>query len=238
MEEKLIEKYHIIVVDDDKKLRSLLVDFVGKQDSYLASWAKDADEAYKIASNISVDLMILDVMMPGMNGFEFVKKLRKEGFDFPILMLSALGDSNNKIEGLKLGADDYLSKPFSSEELLLRIKNILSRVYIREKKQKYNDDNKFSFGDGFEFNFSKGFLTKYGEVIDLSSSEVKLLKIFINNTGKELSRDDLADQLGLEENYRAVDVQVTRLRKKIEENPKNPNFILTIRNKGYKFISY
>lgn len=232
------KRYHILVVDDDHKLRDLIASFLKNNEDYIVSCVQDAQEAIKVVSRISIDIMILDAMMPGMDGFELVKKLRDDEYNFPILMLSALGEVESKIKGLEAGADDYLSKPFSPDELLLRIKNILTRVYKRVEKNSYNDNEKYVFGEEFEFDFSRNSLMKADKSIDLSYSEGVLLSFLIKNKDKDLSREELAEALNLSESLRAVDVQITRLRKKIEINPKKPNFILTVRNKGYKFISY
>jgi two-component system phosphate regulon response regulator OmpR len=232
------KRYHVLVVDDDEKLRGLLTSFIKDNDDYLVSCVKDADEALRVVSKISIDIMILDAMMRGMDGFDLVKELRSKNYNFPILMLSALDEVESKIKGLEAGADDYLAKPFSPDELLLRIKNILTRVYKRVETKSYNDSDKYIFGEEFEFDFSRNSLVKADKAISLSYSEGVLLSFLINHRDEVLTREQLAEALNLSESLRAVDVQITRLRKKIEINPKKPNFILTVRNKGYKFISF
>ncbi len=217
-------KYHLLVIDDDRRLRDLLKRFLREND-FLISTAQDAQEAWKKLEFFLFDLIILDVMMPGENGLQFLEKLRGKS-KIPTLFLSAKWETEDRIEGLEKGADDYLSKPFEPKELLLRIQSILRRIERKHIKKEY------VLGDCL-FNREREILTKNGELINLTSTELSLLKILLDQEGQPIQREDLIDRLSVVINPRSVDVQITRLRRKIERDPKNPHYLLTIRNEGY-----
>ncbi len=219
---------NILIVDDDKRLRELLKDYLTekKLKIYLS---EDFSEAKEILSYIVFDLIILDRMMPSGDGIgliEFIKKLSNT----PVIMLTAMGENKDKIDGLKIGADDYLSKPFEPEELFLRIKKLLN-LFENLKNNKI----KISFGE-FTFDTSNFVLQKNDRLIYLTEGENNLLLKLINKKNDIVLREELADQEFDETELRKVDVQVTRLRQKIEINAKQPQFIKTIRGKGYKLI--
>jgi two-component system phosphate regulon response regulator OmpR len=219
---------HLLIVDDDRRLRDLLVKFLRDQ-NFLITAAKDAKEAWEKLDIFLYDLMILDVMMPGETGFEFATRLRDGGHppqkDLPILFLTAMGESDSRIEGLERGGDDYLVKPFEPRELILRIKNILKRT------QK-NDSSIVSIGP-YDFDLQKGQLSKENINIPLTTQECELLKILAIKPGIPHSRESLATLLGEGLSERSIDVQITRLRKKIEQDPKYPRLLQTVRNQGY-----
>ena len=221
-------KENILIVDDDKRLRELLKDYLREKnlEIYLS---EDYDEAKDILSIAIFDLIILDRMMPSGDGIELIEFIKKLS-NTPVIMLTAMGDDNHKIDGLKIGADDYLSKPFEPEELFLRIKNLLD-LFENLKKKKI----KISFGE-FTFDTSNLKLQKNDRLIYLTEGENNLLVKLINKRNDIVLREELADQEFDETELRKVDVQVTRLRQKIETNAKQPQFIKTIRGKGYKLI--
>ena len=222
----------ILVVDDDRKLRSLLLDFLTQQ-NLKATSTESAESAYKLIIENNYSLLILDVMMQGMSGYELAKKLRQENINIPILMLTAKGDVEERIIGLESGADDYLPKPFEPRELYLRIIKLLNRP---SNSIKTSNQYLIKFGE-FEFNLENNLLTKNSTRIPLSSSEAELLAIFCQNINIPIERIELSKRFnGISE--RSVDVQVTRLRKKIELDPKVPLFIQTSRGKGYVFRTY
>jgi two-component system phosphate regulon response regulator OmpR len=215
---------HILVVDDDTRIRDLLSKFL-QDKGYFVSVAQDAKEARRQLELFSFDLLILDVMMPGESGVELTRYIRQSS-DVPILMLTAMGDVEDRISGLKSGADDYLPKPFEPMELLLRIERVLERVYKQKRSLEV-----VRFGQ-LEFNSRTGDLTDSGEVVALTSNEAKLLKLLSQSLGKPISREQLAQECG-GVNERTVDVQITRLRNKLEQDPKQPLFLKTIRGQGY-----
>lgn len=217
-------KEHILIVDDDKRLRELLEKFLVGE-GFKISTAANASEARDIVEKQGDDLalLVVDVMMPGESGFDLTAGL-KHVIETPVLMLTAMGEVEDRIKGLESGADDYLCKPFDPRELLLRIENLL-------KRSKKPGSKKVSF-DNYQFNLETGDLSKDGNYIKLTSAELKLLTIFASNINKSVSRETLSAELnGISE--RSVDVQVTRLRKKIEKDPKNPEFLITSRSHGY-----
>ena len=225
----MCKKYkHILVVDDDNKIRTLISEFIQKS-GFVVSVACDPVEARNLMGLFNFDLIVVDVMMPREDGITFVKRLRASGINLPVLMLTALGEVENRITGLKAGVDDYLPKPFDPQELLLRINSILRRSISDNTT---NDNFVFGF---FLYNFSRHELKENNKIIYLTECEINLLEYFISNRQKQLSRDEIASAVGLSCNLRGVDVLVTRLRKKIEKN--NNKFILTLRNIGYKFVS-
>ena len=220
-------KKRVLVIDDDTRLRNLLGKFL-QENNFEVQLAGDTSQARDLLQDQDFDLLIVDVMMRGETGFEFTKSFR-ENNDTPIIILTARGDVDDRIEGLQSGAQDYLSKPFEPKELLLRIQNIIKSSSTSSSTA--NLAEIYKFGD-FSFNFSKKSLQKNTQFIHLTDSEKNILDILCRNSNKPISRDDLAKQCG-DLDPRSIDVQITRLRKKIEENPKQPQFVQTIRNQGY-----
>lgn len=224
-------KKHILVVDDDTRLRSLLQRYLREQ-GFLVSAAKDAMEAEDFIQNYLFDLLIVDVMMPKISGLEFLHKLRQKGNSIPVIMLTAMGETADRICGLETGADDYIPKPFEPKELVLRINNILKRT-IKVKEQ----SSKLIF-HGLSYDIEKNELRdNNGKTIHITPVEKTLLNLFGRNVGEVYTREELAEILGVMENQRTVDVQITRLRKKIETDTKNPRYLQTVRGKGYMLIS-
>lgn len=222
---------HILVVDDDTRLRSLLQRYLREQ-GFLVSAAKDANDALLFLDVYKVDIMIVDVMMPNMTGIEFLEKIRKDNNQIPVILLTAMGEAQDRITGLETGADDYVPKPFEPKELVLRINNILKRA-LNTKEQLA----RLIFNNIY-YDLNKGELsTKEGEVIHITPVERMLLNFLGKRVGEVHTRDELAEVLGVTENLRTVDVQITRLRKKIETDTKNPRYLQTIRGKGYMLIS-
>jgi two-component system phosphate regulon response regulator OmpR len=218
----------ILIIDDDKRLRELLNDYL-KEKNYVIYQSDDFLSEKHILNYFLFDLIIIDRMMPSGDGIDLINII-KEKSKTPIIMLTAMGDNINRIEGLKFGADDYLPKPFEPEELFLRIKNLLT-LY----KNKDDEKNMISFGN-FIFDISTLRLKKGLADIYLTETENKLLLKLINKKNQIVLREDFLDNDFDENELRKIDVQVTRLRHKIEDNPKQPNFIKTIRGKGYKLI--
>ena len=223
---------HILIVDDDERLRALLKKFLREQ-GLQVSTAPDATTAREFLKFFIVDLMILDVMMPGETGFEFMQTLRSQSpylQDLPVLFLTAMGEVDHRIEGLSYGADDYLAKPFDPRELLLRIQSILKR------SKPILGNAKIKMGS-IEYDFENNQLSSQGQHIPLTTVESHLLKILARYPGRPLSRDELVDLYGEEMNPRTIDVQMTRLRRKIEEDPKAPRYLQTVRRKGYVLMA-
>jgi two-component system phosphate regulon response regulator OmpR len=218
---------HLLVVDDDDRIRELLREYLSRE-GFRVSVAPDAATAGRLMQTLDFDLVVLDVMMPGEDGFAFTKRLRsKSGAQTPVLMLTARGHSGDRIEGLTAGADDYLAKPFEPQELLLRIEAILRRTGPREEPPSV-----LSLG-ACEFDAERGELTRGGDLIRLTEAEIELLRRLARAANTPVDRLELArgtaDATG-----RAVDVQVTRLRRKIEDDPKNPRYLQTVRGVGYR----
>jgi len=216
---------HIMAVDDDDRLRDLLKRFLSRE-GYDVTTAKDAASARKLMSTMTFDLVILDVMMPGEDGLSLLKSVREQRSTTPVILLTARGLPAERIEGLKLGADDYLPKPFEPEELTLRIGSILKRAAPEAPVEEI----KLS---GMIFHVNKGELRKDGRLVRLTESETQLLSILAARTGVAISRHELAmlTAAGVE---RSVDVQVTRLRRKIERDPREPVHLQTVRGVGYR----
>ncbi|MEE9272626.1 MAG: response regulator [Robiginitomaculum sp.] len=214
---------HLLVVDDDDRIRDLLKRYLGQR-GFMVTAAANAHEARKLMAGLTFDLIILDVMMPGEDGLSLTKSLRTVD-DIPIILLTAKDSTENKIEGLTLGADDYLSKPFDPQELVLRIESILRR------QSKTPRAHKVKFGD-WMFDLGRFTLTKNGKHVHLTTGELAMLTTLANRIGTPVSRDALAQQISAK-SERAVDVQITRLRRKLEQNPSTPHYLITIRNKGY-----
>jgi len=218
---------HVLIVDDDDRIRELLSRYLIKQ-GYRASTAASADEARLKMTGLKYDLLILDIMMPGEDGLSLTKSLR-EHHDMPIILLTALGEAEQRIVGLKAGADDYLPKPFEPEELLLRIDNIFRRA----GKEPASD--KVVFGP-YEFDVNKGLLRKNGKQMRLTTGEQTLLSLLARQSGAVVSRYILSENIKAQ-SERAVDVQMTRLRRKLEEDQSEPQYLLTVRGEGYRLVS-
>jgi len=220
-------KSHILVVDDDTRLRSLLQRFLREND-FLVSVAKDAASAREMLKEYVFNLLIVDVMMPNENGTDFVAKLRKEN-DVPVIMLTAMGDTQDRIVGLECGADDYITKPFEPKELILRINNILRRTVKNEK----SSVDRVNFGKCFYIIDKKELHSQNGEIVHITPVEQQLLSILGQSSGRVFSREYLAETLGGNQSPRSIDVQITRIRRKIEDDSKNPRYLQTVRGKGY-----
>ena len=216
-------KAHILVVDDDDGIRNLVKKFLNEK-SFLVNTASSAEEAQKKIAIIKFDLIILDIMMPGKSGLEFLNE-NKSFIDTPVIFLTAKGEPKERVEGLESGADDYLPKPFEPQELLLRIKNILS------KTQKKNLIRAINFGN-IKIDLAKLLIIKEKKELKINTTEKKILDKMINQPGKVFSRLEIGKLINLEKE-RSIDVIITRLRKKIEMNPKNPKYLQTIRGTGY-----
>ena len=219
---------HILVVDDDTRLRQLLNRFL-MENGYRVTTAKNADDARKYLVGLKFDVIILDVMMPGQNGYDFAASLR-ETSNVPILMLTARGEAADRITGLERGVDDYLAKPFEPRELLLRIATILRRV----QQPAAEPAGEIKLGS-CRFNVERGELWRGERPVRLTSSEIALLRALAAKPGKPVSRHDLA-QLGGSGMERSIDVQITRLRRKLELDPKTPLYLQTVRGIGYMLV--
>jgi two-component system phosphate regulon response regulator OmpR len=220
---------HILVVDDDDRLRDLLKRYLTQAD-YTVLAAKNAADARAKLALMAVDLIVLDVMMPGMSGIEFARELRRTGnASLPILLLTAKGEAEDRIAGLEAGADDYLAKPFEPRELLLRISAVLRRASAPPPAR----DTALKLGR-FRFDLTRlELLDEGGAPIRLSDVEASLLAVLAANPGKAFSRDELSSRSAVAVAPRSVDVQVTRLRRKIEDDPKKPRLLQTARGHGY-----
>lgn len=216
--------WHILIVDDDPGVRSLLGKYM-REKGFLTTEAADASEARKALKTFVFDLIILDVMLPNESGIDFARSLREISSSVAILMLTAMEDAKSRILGLEAGADDYLTKPFEPQELLLRIKKLIQRA----QSLQINEDC-IKFGS-IKYFPQKRALMRGEEPITLTEQEKKLLSIFINDSGEIMSREQLAAVLGI--NLRSIDVQIKRLRAKIEPHPKSPVFLQSVRGKGY-----
>ncbi len=219
---------HILIVDDDSRLRALLHRYL-TENKFRVTGASDSKEARERLSNLQFDLIVLDVMMPGETGLDLTHSLRCHS-QIPILLLTAMSEPEDRILGLESGADDYLPKPFEPRELLLRIRTILRRV--NETPTNPVDQNIFRFGF-FHFNLYERRLIHGGTTIPLTESETALLEAFVAAPGKILTREDLLNSQAVKGNLRTVDVQINRLRRKLEIDPKFPRYLQTIRGHGY-----
>ena len=220
-----MEKYkaHILVVDDDDGIRELVKQFL-KKNNYLVTTAKNAEDALEKVKIIKFDLIVLDVMMPGKSGLEFTNENKKK-LDTPIILLTAKGEASDRIEGLEIGADDYLAKPFEPKELILRIKNILNKTKFENSKRV------IEFGS-IKIDLNKLFIYRNQQSLKINNTEKIILEKMIHSTGKIFQRDEIGALIDLTKE-RSIDVIITRLRKKIEENPKSPKYLQTIRGEGY-----
>lgn len=221
------EPAHILIVDDDDRIRSLLKRYLSEH-GYRASVAADGERARELLASVEFDLLILDVMMPGLSGFELTEKIRAAS-NVPILLLTARGLPQDRIEGFERGADDYLSKPFEPRELLLRVAALLRRARpVARNRQILN------FG-GCTFSPARGELRRDDELVKLTAGELALLRALARKPGEAISRAALAEQTSAMME-RSIDVQVTRLRRKIEDDPRTPIYLQTVRGVGYALI--
>lgn len=222
---------HLLIVDDDERIRGLLRKFLMRH-GFLVSVARDAGHARRVLTGLDFDLIVMDVMMPGESGIELTRALR-ETHTTPILLLTAKGETPDRIEGLEAGADDYLPKPFEPKELLLRINAILRRVPEPEPEL---TQPKIVYLGPVRYDIERAELSRAGQPIRLTATEVQLMRIFADNLRKPVSRTKLVEDLGRDGGQaqeRAVDVQITRLRRKIESDPKQPRYLQTVRGEGY-----
>jgi len=214
---------HILVVDDDDGIRSLVKQYLN-QNNFLVTTANSAENAEEKVLIIKFDLIVLDVMMAGKSGLEFIKD-NKSKIDTPIILLTAKGETEDRVGGLEIGADDYLSKPFEPKELTLRIKNILH-------KTKKNDQKRIIKFDNIKIDLNKLLIIKNKNEFKINNTEKIILEKMINNPGKTFSREDIGKLIDIDKE-RSIDVIITRLRKKIEVDPKNPKYLQTLRGVGY-----
>ena len=214
---------HILVVDDDDGIRSLVKQYLN-ENNFLVTTSNSAENAEEKVLIIKFDLIILDVMMTGKSGLDFIKD-NKSKIDTPIILLTAKGDAKDRIGGLEVGADDYLPKPFEPKELILRIKNILN-------KTKKNDQKRIIEFDNIKIDLNKLLIIKNENEFKINNTEKIILEKMINNPGKTFSREDIGKLIDLDKE-RSIDVIITRLRKKIETDPKNPKYLQTLRGVGY-----
>ena len=222
---------HLLIVDDDERIRTLLQKFL-MRNGYFVTSARDAAHADRILSGLDFDLIVLDVMMPGEDGVSFCKRLRSAR-EVPILLLTARGETSDRIAGLEAGADDYLAKPFEPKELLLRINSILRRTPPAEPA---TEAPKMLLLGALRYDVGKGTLWQGDDPVRLTATEAQLMRIFSADLDKPLSRSRLVEKLGRDEGQaqeRAIDVQITRLRRKLEEDPRQPRYLQTVRGEGY-----
>ena len=214
---------HILVVDDDGGIRSLVKKYLN-ENNYIVTTAESADSAYEKIQIIKFDLIILDIMMPGKSGLEFIRE-NKRKIETPIILLTAKGEPKERIEGLEIGADDYLPKPFEPKELILRIQNLI-------EKTKKDDRNRIINFQSVKMDLNKQIIYKNSKEYKINNTEKIILEKMIYKPGKIFSREDIGFLIDLKKE-RSIDVIITRLRKKIEIDPKNPKFLQTIRGAGY-----
>ena len=216
-------KAHILVVDDDDRIRNLVKQYLN-ENNYLVTTAFSAEDAKKKVDTIKFDLIVLDIMMPGKSGLEFTIE-NKDKLYTPIILLTAKGEPEERIHGLEVGADDYLAKPFEPKELILRIKNILNKTKSKNIKRL------IEFG-AVKIDLSKNLIFRDKKEYKINNTEKTILEFMINSPGKPFSRDEIGKLINLDKE-RSIDVIITRLRKKIEKDPKNPKFLQTLRGEGY-----
>ena len=214
---------HILVVDDDEGIRSLVKKYLN-ENNFLVTTSDSAEDAGEKVKIIKFDLIILDIMMPGKNGLEFITEHQNK-LKTPVILLTAKGQPNERIEGLEIGADDYLPKPFEPKELVLRIKNIINKTIQIEQKRVLEFEN-------IKIDLNKLLIFKDKKEFKINNTEKIILEKMINNPGKTFTREDIGKLIELNKE-RSIDVIITRLRKKIEINPKSPKFLQTIRGSGY-----
>ena len=214
---------HILVVDDDDGIRMLVKKYLN-ENNFLVTTSESAEDAFQKIEVIKFDLIVLDIMMPGKSGLEFINE-NKKNIETPIILLTAKGEASERIEGLEVGADDYLPKPFDPKELVLRIKNIIN-------KTKKNDQKRIIVFENIKIDLNKQIIFKDDLEYKINTTEKTILEKMINNPGRTFSREDIGHLIDLDKE-RSIDVIITRLRKKIEVDPKNPKFLQTIRGAGY-----
>jgi two-component system phosphate regulon response regulator OmpR len=222
---------HLLIVDDDERIRTLLQKFL-MRNGFLVTAARDAAHARRVLSGLEFDMIIMDVMMPGEDGLSLTRALR-ETMKTPILLLTAKGETDNRIEGLEAGADDYLAKPFEPKELLLRINAVLRRM--PDAKTPDVAPKVLNLGP-IRYDMERGEMGEGDALVRLTATEIQLMRIFSAKPGEALSRSNLVEELGRDRGQaqeRAVDVQITRLRRKIEADPKQPRYLQTVRGAGY-----
>ena len=216
-------KAHILLVDDDEGIRSLVKKYLN-ENNFLVTTADSAENASEKVKVIKFDLIILDIMMSGKSGLDFINDHKKD-LDTPIILLTAKGEASERVEGLELGADDYLAKPFEPKELILRIKNILAKTIKTDQKRIIEFEN-------VKIDLNKLLIIKNKKEYKINNTEKIILEKMINNPGNTFSRESIGQLINLDKE-RSIDVIITRLRKKIEIDPKNPKFLQTIRGAGY-----
>jgi two-component system phosphate regulon response regulator OmpR len=222
---------HLLIVDDDERIRALLRKFLARH-GFLVSVARDAEHARRVLSGLEFDLVVMDVMMPGEDGVALTRSLR-ETLSTPILLLTAKGETEDRITGLEAGADDYLAKPFEPKELLLRINAVLRRM--PEPEADAAVPKVLQMGE-VRYDIEHAELMRGDALVRLTATEVQLIRIFSENLRESVSRAKLVEELGRDKGQaqeRAVDVQITRLRRKIEADPKQPRYLQTVRGEGY-----
>ena len=216
-------KAHILIVDDDNRIRELVKQYLNEND-YLVTTANSAEDAKEKVNIVKFDIIILDIMMPGQSGLDFTNENKKK-INTPIILLTAKGESSDRIEGLEIGADDYLAKPFEPKELVLRIKNILHKTKSKNQKRVVNFSN-------INIDLNKSLIIKNNREFKINNTEKIILEKMINSPGETFTREEIGKLINLDKE-RSIDVIITRLRKKIEVDPKNPKFLQTIRGTGY-----
>ena len=216
-------KAHILIVDDDDRIRELVKQYLNEND-YLVTTANSAEDAKEKVNIIKFDIIILDIMMPGQSGLDFTNENKKK-INTPIILLTAKGEPSDRIEGLEIGADDYLAKPFEPKELVLRIKNILDKTKSKSQKRVVNFSN-------INIDLNKSLIIKNNQEFKINNTEKIILEKMINSPGETFTREEIGKLINLDKE-RSIDVIITRLRKKIEVDPKNPKFLQTIRGTGY-----
>ena len=216
-------KLHILVVDDDNRIRELIKEYLN-DNNFIVSTAINAENAKIKLEQLKFDLVVLDVMMPGQSGFDLTKEIKRK-INLPIILLTAKGETENRVKGLELGADDYLGKPFEPKELLLRIKNILSKINTV-------DTGKINLIGKAKVNLNKMSIQLNKKVSKINNAEKKVLLEMLSNPGKTYTRMQIGKISGISQE-RSIDVMITRLRQKIELDPKNPKYLQTIRGSGY-----
>ena len=216
-------KAHILIVDDDDRIRELVKQYLNEND-YLVTTANSAEDAKEKVDIIKFDIIILDIMMPGQSGLDFTNENKKK-INTPIILLTAKNEANERIEGLEIGADDYLAKPFEPKELVLRIQNILNKTKSKNQKRVVNFSN-------INIDLNKSLIIKNNREFKINNTEKIILEKMINSPGETFTREEIGKLINLDKE-RSIDVIITRLRKKIEVDPKNPKFLQTIRGTGY-----
>jgi two-component system alkaline phosphatase synthesis response regulator PhoP len=221
----------LIIEDEESVLMALEIDL--KIEGYQVSSAKDGVTGLNMVKEGTYDLVILDIMLPEMSGFEVCKQLRQSGITIPVLMLTAKSQEIDKVLGLELGADDYVTKPFSPRELRARVNALLRRT-----KQTQLQIDRYQFGE-VDVDFKKYEAVKGGETVYLTALEFSILHYLIKNKDQVVSRDTILDKVWGKDVFvypRTVDTHIANLRKKIENDPENPEYIIGVRGVGYKFV--